>query len=450
MGERFGRRLAFARPATIVRSASLIAITLFAAACAPPRAPEPALPRVSAGLLPFLLDPERECGAGPVLGRQSGELHRRLVASGDGVRIELEARALLEREPGAPAALAALAQALLVGGNAAGAAASSAAGAPELAACPALALARGRALEDSGDLTGAFGAYRLVSSVNPIASRRAAEISAPAREGARGAFTTAMAKGHLEAAGYHLEQLELWWARSEPALRSRLEMAAATHDVERELAAARALHQANSDDRELTLLRARLELEAGDARTGLELVQALARAAPSDPAIQRELERARFEWRLQNAPEGVRRLARHPEATRADLAELVYWMVPPVRTARPGGGRIASDVLDLESREEIVRMVNLGLMSVDETLHRFAPASPVRQGEALRTYLRLLRFLGASSCAGSGWESGDGACGAALACGLIETQASCNPGRALSGRELVELLRLTLVAAGES
>jgi hypothetical protein len=74
----------------------------------------------------------------------------------------------------------------------------------------------------------------------------------------------------------------------------------------------------------------------------------------------------------------------------------------------------------------------------------------VRQVEALRTLLRLLRFLDAPPCGGTALETGEAACGAAQACGLIDPASSCSPGSTLSGRELVELLRLTLAAAGES
>jgi hypothetical protein len=47
--------------------------------------------------------------------------------------------------------------------------------------------------------------------------------------------------------------------------------------------------------------------------------------------------------------------------------------VPQIRTARPGAAQIASDIVDHPSRDEIARVANLGLMSIDETLHRFSP-----------------------------------------------------------------------------
>ena len=198
---------------------------------------------------------------------------------------------------------------------------------------------------------------------------------------------------------------------------------------------------------EIALRRAELEIVAGDARTGLARLEKLAAADPADPTLAAALERGRFEWRLQNAPEPVRRLSRVAELTRADFAVLVYWMVPPVRTARPAAGRIASDVLDHPAREEIVRLVNLGLMTVDETLHRFSPAAPIRRAEALRTLLRTVRQFGSGDCGASG-EARESPCEAAAACGLIADAAACAPGGTLSGREAMELLRGALTLAG--
>jgi hypothetical protein len=258
-----------------------------------------------------------------------------------------------------------------------------------------------------------------------------------------------MAKGHRDAASWHLERLELWWPQSEAALRSRLELAAVTGEVERELAAARALDESGVGGAEIALRRAELEIAAGDARSGLARLEKLAAADPADPRLAAALEAGRFEWRLQNAPEPVRRLSRVAELTRGDFAVLVYWMVPPVRTARPAAGKIASDVLDHPAREEIVRLVNLGLMTVDETLHRFSPASPIRRAEALRVLLRTVRQFGSGAC---DVEVGlrDSPCEAAAACRLIADAEACAPGGTISGREAMDLLRgaLTLAGAG--
>jgi hypothetical protein len=418
------------------------------AACGAPGPPATPPLGLSPELVPYLLDPGTHCGAASPVSAEALEAHRRLLLDGDAGRVETAVRARLAGAPDELGSRVVLVQALLAAGRAREAEQIAAFPPVDPAGCPALAVARGRALESLGDPAGAYDAYRRAGGDSGIAARRSAEIGDAARAAARAEFVAKLEKGHLEAAGWHLDRLELWWPRSEAALRSRLELASRTGDPERELTAARALQEAEPGDRALTLRRAELEIEVGDARAGLALIEGLAAAAPQDTELQGLLERARFEWRLLNAPESVRRLRRSPEISRADFATLIYWMTPPVRTARPAGGRIATDVLDHPAREEIVRLVNLGLMSVDETLHRFSPGAPMRRGDALRTLLRTIRFASISPACGGSGEARDLGCEAAVACGLIATPEDCLPGASISGREAVELLRRALEVAG--
>ena len=133
----------------------------------------------------------------------------------------------------------------------------------------------------------------------------------------------------------------------------------------------------------------------GDPGAGLKIVQDLAARNPGDPDLARSLEAAKFRWRLSQLPKDVQGVASKPELNKGDLSVLLYWLAPQVRNSRPTAGRIATDVLDHPHREEIVRVVNLGLMEVDPTQHRFYPGSPVRRGQALRVVLRTLARFGA-------------------------------------------------------
>jgi hypothetical protein len=147
-------------------------------------------------------------------------------------------------------------------------------------------------------------------------------------------------------------------------------------------------------------------------------------------------------------PQAVQQVAAKPDLDKADFAVLLYWLVPNVRYARPTAGRIATDVLDHPQREEIVRVVNLGLMDVDPTLHRFSPGAPVRRGAALRV---LVRLLGQSkqgiSCLGDGSAP---ACEVAVRCHLIAGVEGCQAQAPLSGPEAVELIRRSLDLLGAS
>ena len=70
---------------------------------------------------------------------------------------------------------------------------------------------------------------------------------------------------------------------------------------------------------------------------------------------------------------------------------LLYWLVPGVRAAVVSEPHIASDILDHSRRQEIMRVVNLQLMDVDETLRRFNPDWRVHRAQALRALLRVLQ-----------------------------------------------------------
>ena len=168
--------------------------------------------------------------------------------------------------------------------------------------------------------------------------------------------------------------------------------------------------------------------------------------------MARLLEAARYRWRLSMLPQAVQDVAARTDLDKADFAVLLYWLVPNVRYARPSAGRIATDVLDHPHQEEIVRVVNLGLMDVDSTLHRFSPSAPLRRGAALRVLVRTLSSFGQGlSCLDPKSQGAQGAaCAGAAACGLLVEGEECRPGDPLAGADAVELIRRTLKLLGAS
>jgi hypothetical protein len=192
----------------------------------------------------------------------------------------------------------------------------------------------------------------------------------------------------------------------------------------------------------------------GDPGAGLKIVEGLAERHPKDPALAEKLAAAKFRWRLSLLPQAVRDVAARPDLSRADLAVLLYWLVPQVRYARPSEGRIATDVLDHPQRDEIVRVVNLGLLDVEETLHRFSPGAPVRRATALRAVVRLLQSFGGGACLGDDAANPQPsqalACDLAARCALLAAEDDCRPGDPLSGGDAVEMIRRALKHLGRS
>jgi hypothetical protein len=223
-------------------------------------------------------------------------------------------------------------------------------------------------------------------------------------------------------------------------------------DARAELAAVQELVRRRPDDRQLAERQVDLEFAVGDPTVGLQVIQDLADKNPRDAALAEKLASAKFRWRLSLLPPGVQAVAARPELNRAELAVLLYWLIPEVRYAKPAAGRIATDVLDHPQREEIVRVVNLGLLDVDATLHRFSPGAPARRGTAVASLTRLLARSGQRvDCATGGAQAGARtACQAAARCGLIPSEEDCLPGTPLSGADAVEMIRRTLELLGSA
>lgn len=315
-------------------------------------------------------------------------------------------------------------------------------------------LVLGRAAELNGDIPLAYSAFREIAARNQRAFQRVGELHPRAVEIVSNRLREAVRQNRLDEAEAHLGLLRKWAPDEIATLEGARDVAVARGDRKAELTAVQGLSARRPDDRELIEHRAELEMAVGDPSAGLQLIQTLASEHPKDPALQEKLAAAKFRWRVSLLPRGVQDVAAKPELNRADLAVLLYWLIPSVRYARPAVGRIATDILDHPQQEEIVRVVNLGLMDVDSTLHRFSPGSPARRSTALRSLVLVLaRSDQPAACLGGaakGYPSTSAVCDAATACGLFPSEDECRPSSGLSGGEAVELIRRTLKLLGSS
>lgn len=305
----------------------------------------------------------------------------------------------------------------------------------------------GRAAERLGDTALAYSAYRAVAARSSLALKRAGELHPRAMEIVYNRLDEALRQTKLDDAQKQLALLQGWGPSETITLEATRKVARARNDLPTELTAIKEIAARSPGDRLLLERRAELELAVGDPSAGLQIVQNLAAANPKDPALAQKLEAAKFRWRLSQLPKDIQDIAAKPELNRGDFAVLLYWLVPQVRNSRPTTGKIATDVLDNAHREELVRVINLNLMDVDATQHRFYAGSPVRRGQALRVVLRLLVRFGAASCANGNAEGGD-VCDVAQGCGLIATGDDCDATSALSGAGCVEILRRSLKLLG--
>jgi tetratricopeptide (TPR) repeat protein len=305
----------------------------------------------------------------------------------------------------------------------------------------------GRAAERLGDVPLAYAAFRAVAARSPLALKRAGELHPRALEIVSNRLDEAVRSQNAEEADQQLALLRNWGPSETLTYEASRKVAQLRGDRTAELAAIKELSFRRPSDQALRDRRAELELQVGDPSAGLKIVQEEAARHPKDPAIAQRLESAKFRWRLSQLPRGVQEVAAKSELNKGDLAVLLYWLVPEVRNSRPSSGRIATDVLDNPHQEEIVRVVNLGLMDVDPTLHRFSPGSPVRRGAALRVVVRTLAQFGKGACASG---SGANTCAASASCGLVPSEEDCQASAPLSGSEGVEIIRRSLKLLGGS
>jgi hypothetical protein len=306
----------------------------------------------------------------------------------------------------------------------------------------------GRAAEKLGDVPLAYAAFRSLATRNSLAFQRTGELHPRALEILYNRLNEDLKRGDLAAAEGNLASLQSWGPSELVTLEAARNVAVAQGDSAAELRSVKALAARRPDDLDLLERRSELEMTVGDPGAGLEIIQNLAARHPNDPELAEKLKAAKFRWRLTLLPQAVQQVAAKPELDRADVAVLLYWLVPNVRYSRPTAGKIATDVLDHPRQEEIVRVVNLGLMEVDPTLHRFSPGAPVRRGAGLRILVRLLGQAGQPvSCLGDG---GAAACDVAARCHLIEGAEGCQAQSPLSGAEAVEWIRRSLDLLGAS
>lgn len=315
-------------------------------------------------------------------------------------------------------------------------------------------MALGRAAERSGDQLRAFRAFRAIAHRSSLAAEREKELLPGAVEQAETNLWQAVDRGQLEDAETWLAELISWLGFDDPRiLAAEQGLAHAAGDRDRELDVIRR-QLAQDPRRDLRMREGELVTELGDVRLGLRIFEELVTEDPDDREAAERLARAKFLWRLQVLPAAVQELGERPLLDRSDLATLLFWLVPSVRYAPIDNPPIATDILDHPRRDEIVRVTNLGLMRVDQSLHRFDPKQPVARSTVLYALLMLLQSsdrplacLLDENVETLGRSVGL-ICSKAAECRLLPEVGECLPAAEISGSEALELFRVGLQLLG--
>ena len=300
-----------------------------------------------------------------------------------------------------------------------------------------------------GDVDGAVGFYRRASSLapdDPLVRRRLTALKLQATERRMGLAQAAVARGDAETA---VREYSAALEAAPEVAGVRLALAnliAARGDV----AGAIDLLEADpSGDRQVALRRAALLRERQEFERAAEIYRGLLAADPADEAARDGEKASREGLELLSMPEEYRHIAEAPRLTRADLAALFAARVHALQRLGPGEPRVALDIGASWAREQVARVLALGIMDVYPN-HTFQPGAVVRRADLARAAARTLDQLGWPRPPGLAPAPADmspshldfEAVARVLGAGLmgLAPSGSFEPWRPVSGQEAIEVV----------
>lgn len=432
-------------------AAGFVLVLLFLTSCKT-TAPPPPVSTIPPEERAFLLDPTVSApSVEPILRTRIQEAYGSWALGRRPAEVRLAAEKILASAPGLPAALVLLAQAEYLDGQYAAVVERMRPLLVEQPAYAAAVLLAGRSLERLGDSAAAYEIYSKLADLDATCAAKASELKVPLIRDLTAKAKEAVASARLEDALSLLARLETLAPGQKANLEIRLEIHRARNETREELALLRQLAPIDGS-RPLRERLGHLEVEMGDVKAGLEVFEALLRDSPGDPDLVAQVDRAKFRWRLERLPQRIRTIARKAELSRADLASLLFWLLPQVQHSPAVDPPIASDILNHPAQQEILRVTDLELMEVDETLHRFNPEAASSRRAALAAVLALLSQQDVPCVAGEPLAKDARAwvCRKGVECGLLGDESQCLPGTPISGTEAVDLLKACLDRLGNS
>jgi tetratricopeptide (TPR) repeat protein len=377
------------------------------------------------------------------------------VLAGDAASASRRYQKLLSRRPGFAPAQTGLAYARLRAGRLQEAAAAFAS---VLAARPqdlSALVGAGSAAFRGGDLDGAVALYRSAQAAAPddaLVRRRLAALKLQAMERRMGLARAALERGDAEAA--EREYAAALEAAPEVAgVRLALaDLLAGRGDV----AGAVAVLEADpSGDRQARLRRAALLIRDQQYERAAEVYRGLLAADPADAEAREGETAAREGLETLSMPEEYRLIPEAVRLTRADLAALVAVRVRALARLGPGEPRVALDIGGSWAREQVARVLALGIMDVYPN-HTFQPGATVRRADLARAAARVLDRTGwprSASPAPTDMSPSHldyDAVSRALGAGLMALAPSgaFEPWRPVSGREAMEVVDALARLAG--
>lgn len=118
-----------------------------------------------------------------------------------------------------------------------------------------------------------------------------------------------------------------------------------------------------------------------------------------DYVYQERLDRATRLWHESTLPQQFQLAVRSPNITREQLAVLLFWKLPSVRFAQNlPQPPIVVDIAEGMGREELIRVISAGLITVDRTTRTVRPRKTVTAAEFLSVAASALRYVSSDPC----------------------------------------------------
>lgn len=202
-----------------------------------------------------------------------------------------------------------------------------------------------------------------------------------------------------------------------------------------------------SGERQVLLELGRLLYEEQEYARSLEVYTRVLAHGPGDVEASAGQRRAREGLEALSMPPEYRAIPDAARVTRADLAALLAVRVPALRRAGGGQPRVAVDIQASWARDQVTRVLALGIMDVYPN-HTFQPHAIVRRVDLARAAARILDIVrwpaavGPSPSDMSRAHLDFGVVERALSAGLmgLTPAGAFEPWRPVSGRDTIEVV----------
>ncbi len=176
------------------------------------------------------------------------------------------------------------------------------------------------------------------------------------------------------------------------------------------------------------------EIEVGRGQYE-EAIARYDRLSRQDPRYRQRLDQIKQDWSAANMPPQYQRAFESDAIDRSDFAVLAYWKLSSIRFAQNlGSPPIAIDIEGIPGREEIIRLIAVGLYDVDPVTRRVSPLRPVNAATLERLGVRLLSIRGASCARSIPVDN------VLAACGVSDPAATLPPDAPVTGKMAAAML----------